>query len=71
MSRIESVTYHLSDAWPEQNRVQVVADPYSRFKLKELANGTVIVRAELTFNDQSPTLFLNRFIDLRATGPRI
>lgn len=70
MARVESVKYFLEDAWPSK-RVQLVTDRESRFKMKELANGTSIVRAEVKFRDQEASLGLNRFIDLRADGPRI
>lgn len=70
MARIVSVEYLLEDAW-KSRRVQLVTDRESRFKMKELANGTSIVRADVKFQDQEASLGLNRFIDLRADGPRI
>jgi len=72
VDRIESVTYHLAEAWPSDKRVQITTDRSARFKLKELANGTSIVKADVKFkstNDQA--VRLNRFIDLRADGPRL
>jgi len=71
MDRIESVTYNLEDSWPEALRTKKINDRRSRFKMKELANGTSIVRADVYFRGQEPPLSLNRFIDLRAEGPRI
>lgn len=71
MERIDHVTYRLDDAYPLESREQVRSDSRDRFKLKELANGTSIVRAEITFRDQKDSLHLNRFIDLRPDGPRI
>ena len=69
--RITSVTYHLEEAWPEANRTQVTSDRASRFKMKELANGTSIVTAEVAIAGQEEPLTLNRFIDLRRDGPRL
>jgi hypothetical protein len=71
MTRIDSVVYYLEDAWPSHLRRQTVHDRKSRFKLKELANGTSIVRAEVKFIDDVEPVHLNRFIDLRPDGPRI
>jgi len=71
MARIESVIYHLEDAWPPTLRTQAVRDRESRFKMKELANGTSIVRADVKFTDSEEPVYLNRFIDLRPDGPRI
>jgi hypothetical protein len=70
MQRISSVTYHLEEAWTP-NRIQVITDRESRFKMKELANGTSIVRADIVIEGQDKPLQLNRFIDLRADGPRL
>ena len=69
LRRIEKVTYELQKEW-EARRVRPVEDRSSRFKLKELANGTSIIRARVDIQGQDP-LFLNRFIDLRPDGPRI
>lgn len=71
MRRIKSVTYHLEKAWPEANRTQIIRDRSSRFKMKELANGTSIVTASIEIEGQAQPLELNRFIDLRADGPRL
>jgi hypothetical protein len=71
MRRISSVTYHLEAAWPEPNREQIITDPSSRFKMKELANGTSIVTADIAIQGQDEPLQLNRFIDLRPDGPRL
>jgi hypothetical protein len=71
MERIEYVTYHLEKAWPEANRKQVISDRGSRFKMKELANGTSIVTADISIKGQSEAVKLNRFIDLRSDGPRL
>jgi hypothetical protein len=69
--RIKDVTYYLEDSWPQPLRTRTITDVASRFKMKELANGTSIVRAEIKFTDQDTCLWLNRFIDLRSDGPRI
>jgi len=71
MKRINSVTYHLEKAWPEGTRTQVIRDRSSRFKMKELANGTSIVTATIEIEGQAQPLELNRFIDLRPDGPRL
>jgi len=71
MEKINSVTYHLEKAWPEANRTQVIRDRSSRFKMKELANGTSIVTATIEIEGQAQPLKLNRFIDLRPDGPRL
>jgi hypothetical protein len=71
MERIDSVTYHLAGAWPTHLRVQTIRDRASRFKMKELANGTSIVGADVHFSDSEEPLHLNRFIDLRPDGPRL
>jgi len=71
LRRVVSVTYELADAWPEALRTRTVTDRASRFKLKELANGTSIVRARVELDGQDQPLLLNRFIDLRPDGPRL
>lgn len=72
MSRIASVTYRFDqNAYPESSLVYVRTNREERFKVKELANGTSIVRAEVKFIDVEQPLLLNRFIDLRSDGPRI
>ncbi len=70
LNQINHVTYHLEDAWPERWRTQPTSDRNSRFKLKELANGTSIIRADIELKDGG-VLTLNRFIDLREEGPRL
>lgn len=69
LDRVEKVTYYLDESYP--NPVRTEDDRKSRFKLKELANGTSIVRATVEFRAQAEPLHLNRFIDLRPEGPRI
>jgi hypothetical protein len=71
MEKISSVTYRLEEAWPEANRTQVIRDRSSRFKMKELANGTSIVTATIEIEGRAQPLELNRFIDLRPDGPRL
>lgn len=71
MQRIRSVTYRMQDEWPLDKRVQVTSDRTSRFKMKELANGTSIVRAEIDIDGQAEPVRLNRFIDLHEAGPRL
>jgi hypothetical protein len=71
MERIEVVTYFLENAWPEEFRIRTTTDRSSRFKMKDLANGTSIVRADVRIRGQKELLQLNRFIDLRPDGPRI
>jgi hypothetical protein len=69
LDRIERVTYYLDPSYP--NPTREVADRKSRFKLKELANGTSIVRASIKLRNQDEPLQLNRFIDLRPEGPKL
>jgi hypothetical protein len=69
LDRIVSVTYYLDETYP--NPVRSVTDRQSRFKVKELANGTSIMRAEPKLKGQAEPMHLNRFIDLRPDGPRI
>ncbi len=71
MARIDQVTYTLEDAWPIDQRVVTTADKQSRFKMKQLANGTSIVTADVRVRGQKELLQLNRFIDLRRDGPKI
>lgn len=71
LRRVDSVRYELEDAWPPDRRVQIVTDRPSRFKLKELANGTSIVKARIDLHGQDRPVVINRFIDLRPEGPRI
>jgi prokaryotic YEATS domain len=71
MDRIASVTYHLSAAWPAALRERTTTNRSDRFKMKDLANGTSIVTADVSFKDgATSSLQLNRFIDLRPDGPR-
>jgi hypothetical protein len=69
LNRVEQVTYYLDKVYPDP--VRTVKDRTSRFKLKELANGTSIVRADVKLREQDNPIQLNRFIDLRRDGPRI
>ena len=71
MRRITSVTYELEKAWPPDLRIRTVTDRSSRFKLKDLANGTSIVQARVDLRGQDRPVLLNRFIDLRVDGPRL
>jgi hypothetical protein len=71
MLRISQVTYHLEDVWPSELRTRVIRDRDTRYKMKDLANGTSVVVAEIDFNDTTPSLVLNRFIDLHPDGPRL
>jgi hypothetical protein len=70
---ITSVTYRFDEsAYPRDSWEYVKTNRDERFKVKELANGTSIVRVEvkLLINSERP-LLLNRFIDLRPDGPKI
>jgi hypothetical protein len=71
MEKINSVTYHLEEAWPEALRTRVIRDRSSRFKMQDLANGTSIVTASIEIEGQAQRVELNRFIDLRPDGPRL
>jgi len=71
IDRVASVTYRFEDSYPPKHREQVRINRDERFKIKELANGTSVVRAEIKFLDSQRSLHLNRFIDLRPDGPRI
>jgi hypothetical protein len=69
LNRIESVKYLLDPSYP--NPVQITTDRLSRFKLKELANGESTVRCEVKIKAQPDTVYLERYINLTNTGPRI
>jgi hypothetical protein len=69
LDRIERVTYTLHPSY--KDRVHVISDRASRFKLKELAWGESIVRAEVRVRDQEQPIQLRRYIDLWHSGPRI
>ena len=69
--RIEKVEYFMADMWPEEFRKQVITDRNTRFKMKELALRTSIVRGEVWTKEAKHPVILNRFIDLRPDGPRI
>jgi hypothetical protein len=71
MERVDKVIYHLENAWPETLRTRETRDRASRFKMKDLANGTSIVVADVYFRGNDQPLKINRFIDLRPDGPRI
>jgi Domain of unknown function (DUF4062) len=71
MERITSVLWRMSDVWPERYAVQLSRNRADRFRMRELANGTSIVRAEINLDGQPEPLWLNRFIDLREEGPRL
>jgi hypothetical protein len=69
LNRIEYIKYLLDQSYP--NRVHVVTDRASRFKLKELANGESTVRCEVRIKGQEEPVSLSRYINLADTGPRI
>jgi len=69
LNRIESVKYMLDPAYP--NRIQIVTDRLSRFKLKELANGESTVRSDVKIKGQPEPVRLERYINLTTTGPHI
>jgi len=69
LDRIEYVKYFLDQSYP--NPVQTVTDRQSRFRLKELANGESSVRCEVKIKGQERLVFLERYINLTDTGPRI
>lgn len=71
MQRITSVVWRMQNEWPPDKREQFSRDRADRFRMKELANGTSIVRAEINLDGQPEPLWLNRFIDLREEGPRL
>jgi len=69
LDQIENVTYLMAPAYPKRRYDMGVDRRGDRFKLKELASGYSIVRAEIRFKSDQPPLRLNRFIDLRDGGP--
>ncbi|MFJ3117572.1 MULTISPECIES: pYEATS domain-containing protein [unclassified Pseudomonas] len=71
MEHVDRVVYRLENTWPEALRTRETRDRASRFKMKDLANGTSIVEADVYFRGSDQPLKLNRFIDLRPDGPRI
>lgn len=71
LDQIEKVTYLLDPAY-RKNRYELGSEARNtKFKLKELANGFSIVRAEVRLRDHQPALHLNRFINLSESGPRL
>jgi hypothetical protein len=71
MDSISHVKYYLGEPWPESLRERTIENRSSRFKMKDLANGTSIVRADVYLRDKDEPIQLNRFIDLRPNGPEI
>jgi len=69
LDRIEYVKYHLHPSYPDP--VQRVTDRNTRFKLKELAWGEYVLRAEVKVKGQNAPVGLSRYINLTETGPRI
>lgn len=70
LNRIEYVKYLLDRSYKEL-AVQIVTDRSSRFKLKQLAWGESILRAEVKIKGQDDLIELSRYINLTQTGPRI
>ena len=70
LNQIEKVKYVLAAAYPRRIYEVGVEARGTRFKLKELANGYSIVRAEIKFKGKHEALLLNRFIDL-VDQPRL
>ena len=62
LDRIESVTYRLSETYP--NHVRKVIDRSTRFALKELAWGSSTVYTEVKIRGQDTTINLSHPIDL-------
>jgi hypothetical protein len=71
LDRIEKVTYLLDPAYPKNRYEFGFESRNTKFKLKELANGFSIVRAEIQLREQLEPIRLNRFINLSESGPRI
>lgn len=69
LKRIEHVTYHLHPTYP--NKVRVVNDRESHFKLKELAWGESNLKAEVKIENQDEPIMLTRYINLTESGDRI
>ena len=69
LNRIEYVKYYLHPTYP--NKVQVVNDRKSHFKLKELAWGETNLKAEVKIEKQDEPIKLSRYINLTESGPRI
>jgi len=70
LNEIQNVSYSLDPAYRERAHRKIESRS-DRFKLKELANGYSIVRAEIRFKGRQEVLRLNRFIDLSDAGPRV
>jgi hypothetical protein len=62
MDLIESVTYYLSPTYPSP--VQVKEDRASKFKLKELAWGSSLLKAEIKIKDQTEPIRVEGYIEL-------
>lgn len=71
LDRVDHVEYFLPPAWPASSSPKKVTDRPSRFKLKELAWGDLIVKAEVHFRDQAEVLPLSCFVKLQEAGPRL
>lgn len=69
LDRIEYVKYFLHSSYP--NSEQTSTDRESKFKLKELAWGESLLRAEVKIKGQDQKLTLSRYINLNVTGPRM
>ena len=71
LNRIAHVTYFLPPAWPPSSSPRSVEDRASKFKLKDLAWGDLIVRAEVRFLTQPEMVSLSCFVQLHDSGPRL
>ncbi len=69
LDRSDSVRYRLHPSYP--NPIQTITDRESRFKLKELAWGESILRADAKIRGQDEPIHLSRYINLTETGSRI
>jgi hypothetical protein len=69
LDRIEYVTYQLHPSYP--NPIQKVTTRETRFKLKELAWGEAMLKADVKVKGQEEPIKLSRYINLTDRGPRI
>ncbi len=68
---VDAVTYYLDPTYPTPLQEVGADHRASRFKLRELAYGYSIVRADVKIRGTDEVVHLNRFVNLTESGPRI